>query len=310
MFRKSKKYISLKEAAKISGYSSDYIGWLIRKGKIKEKKVYSGMALMTTIEAIESYKKAKSKKDLKGRRSPRFAGEAGQRRQLYKTIPLIKNKISYWIRTFGLFLKVFKYSVISLILGIIIFGGLLVWAFTQPRIQILEIYSNQCQEDSAQIPSEFEDVSWQNSQNAQGPAEVGPEGDFNSFSEANSAIYQGGPLGLVCQKFSNTDLEGYNFLSTKIKFSFAIGEKTIDLEPPKIEETTSETIIPLEARQIEEGIIEEEITNQPQQPEQSEEKIEQPEQQETSELEKPVESEPVSFLNKVKFFFRDFNSQS
>ena len=51
-----KKLISLKEAAKLSGYSSDYIGQLIRAGKIPGQQVYSNIAWMTTGEAVLEYK--------------------------------------------------------------------------------------------------------------------------------------------------------------------------------------------------------------------------------------------------------------
>ena len=51
----SKKYISLKEAAKLSGYSSDYVGQLIRSGKLEGKQVFSNVAWMTTEDAIKRY---------------------------------------------------------------------------------------------------------------------------------------------------------------------------------------------------------------------------------------------------------------
>lgn len=60
MPKQSEKYISLKEAAKISGYSSDYIGQLIRQGKLPGKQVFSNVAWMTTREAIEQYKNGES----------------------------------------------------------------------------------------------------------------------------------------------------------------------------------------------------------------------------------------------------------
>ncbi len=47
--------ISLREAAKISGYSPDYIGQLIRSGKLDGKQVFSNVAWMTTEEALLSY---------------------------------------------------------------------------------------------------------------------------------------------------------------------------------------------------------------------------------------------------------------
>lgn len=55
MTEQKEKYITLKEAAKISGYAPDYIGQLIRKGKLKGKQVYCTVAWMTTEDAIRGY---------------------------------------------------------------------------------------------------------------------------------------------------------------------------------------------------------------------------------------------------------------
>lgn len=56
-----KKLISLKEASEISGYSADYIGQLIRAGKIPGKQVYTNITWMTTADAVLEYKtKSKS----------------------------------------------------------------------------------------------------------------------------------------------------------------------------------------------------------------------------------------------------------
>ena len=65
---KEKNYISLKEAAKMSGYSPDYIGQLIRAGKIAGKQVYSNISWVTTEEAILEYlqKEKKGKASLGG----------------------------------------------------------------------------------------------------------------------------------------------------------------------------------------------------------------------------------------------------
>lgn len=59
--------ISLKEASIISGYSPDYIGQLIRGGKIPGKQIYCNVAWMTTADAILSYKNngEKTKNDKK-----------------------------------------------------------------------------------------------------------------------------------------------------------------------------------------------------------------------------------------------------
>lgn len=51
----SPKYITLKEASQISGYSPDYLGQLIRKGKLEGKQVYLNVAWMTTEDAVRDY---------------------------------------------------------------------------------------------------------------------------------------------------------------------------------------------------------------------------------------------------------------
>ena len=48
-------YISLKEASERFGYSQDYLGQLIRKGKLEGKLVYSHVAWVTTADAIQKY---------------------------------------------------------------------------------------------------------------------------------------------------------------------------------------------------------------------------------------------------------------
>ena len=47
--------ISLKEAASLSGYSADYIGQLIRSGKISGKQVFSNVSWMTSEKAVREY---------------------------------------------------------------------------------------------------------------------------------------------------------------------------------------------------------------------------------------------------------------
>src|SRR3989344_7378608 len=55
-----KKHISLKEAAELSGYTQDYLGQLIRSGKLPGKKVYVNVAWMTTEEDLREYLAAKA----------------------------------------------------------------------------------------------------------------------------------------------------------------------------------------------------------------------------------------------------------
>jgi hypothetical protein len=63
MMNKKSEYISLREAAAMSGYTPDYVGQLIRSGKLPGKQVFANVAWMTTEEAIREYigsKKGKS----------------------------------------------------------------------------------------------------------------------------------------------------------------------------------------------------------------------------------------------------------
>lgn len=48
-------YLTLKEAGEEFGYSADYVGQLIRRGKIEGKQVYANVVWMTTREAMEDY---------------------------------------------------------------------------------------------------------------------------------------------------------------------------------------------------------------------------------------------------------------
>ena len=49
------KHITLKEAAALSGYSADYLGQLIRKGKLEGEQVFMNTAWMTTEIAVLDY---------------------------------------------------------------------------------------------------------------------------------------------------------------------------------------------------------------------------------------------------------------
>ncbi len=62
---KKSEYISLREAADLSGYSSDYVGQLIRSGKLPGKQVFANVAWMTTPEAVREYMESKGKSIVK-----------------------------------------------------------------------------------------------------------------------------------------------------------------------------------------------------------------------------------------------------
>lgn len=56
-----KGYITLKEAAELTGYTSDYVGQLVRAGKIHGEQVYNGVAWVTTEADVISYVQQKGK---------------------------------------------------------------------------------------------------------------------------------------------------------------------------------------------------------------------------------------------------------
>jgi len=56
-----KGYITLKEAAKIANYTPDYVGQLIRGGKIRGEQVYANVAWVTTEEEVSAYLKDKGR---------------------------------------------------------------------------------------------------------------------------------------------------------------------------------------------------------------------------------------------------------
>lgn len=60
-FDKSGEYITLKEASELSDYAPDYIGQLIRAGKIEGRQVYNNVAWVTTEAAIREYMQNKGK---------------------------------------------------------------------------------------------------------------------------------------------------------------------------------------------------------------------------------------------------------
>jgi uncharacterized integral membrane protein len=62
-----KKRISLKEAAELSGYSPDYLGQLIRSGKLEGEQVFLNVAWMTTEEAVLKYMERGGKKEADAR---------------------------------------------------------------------------------------------------------------------------------------------------------------------------------------------------------------------------------------------------
>lgn len=107
------KMISLKEAAQISGYSADYIGQLIRAGKITGKQVYTNVSWMTTADAVIEYKN-------RSKSSETLGDKVTQRgRRLAMEINIIK-----------LFFATFRYALPLLIMIVVSFLLLIFYIFS------------------------------------------------------------------------------------------------------------------------------------------------------------------------------------
>lgn len=89
------KYITLKEAAKISGYAPDYIGQLIRRGKLPGKQVYCTIAWMTTEEALRRYLAKNHTKN----GTPSWKETVVEKFQQIKTYLLLEFKLARLFRT-------------------------------------------------------------------------------------------------------------------------------------------------------------------------------------------------------------------
>ena len=209
------RWVSLGEAAKISGYHPDYIGWLIRNGKIVGRKIYSDYSWLTTKEEIKNYKTKLE------RLKPSHLSRILSRIKDYKLIlsariEEYRSRILIRIWDFKLLLsaridyykskilihpdKILSFSWRSLFAAFIIFvliSELFPAQFFQAAIaditgketKIVNFYSTQVS------------GNWQNSQNAKGEPDLGPDADFELFSESNSAVYKGGISNLVLENF-------------------------------------------------------------------------------------------------------------
>ena len=119
---KKLKYITLKEAAKISGYSSDHVGYLIREGKVAGKQIYCNVAWMTTKEEIIRYKQQKDK--------------GGKNKVLQEKTRKIKAGIAAEMEIIKLFFKSSKYLLPVVIILISSFTLLIIYFFsTMPYTQ-------------------------------------------------------------------------------------------------------------------------------------------------------------------------------
>ena len=273
-----REYLTLKEASKLTGYASDYIGWLIRRGKIKGKKIYNA-SWITNEDAIKYYCVRKDRKK-----------------------SLAQILFYFFKNNFNFSLGIPIYSLIPTILGFLIFSGLVTFAFTPKNpIQTAGIYPTQTE------------GNWQNSDNALGTPDVLSDGNIDSFSETNSAVYKNGTLNIVIQNFQQTEIEQLQeTTSTEIQATSTETENTENNEQAtttneeiagELEntETTTTEEFSTTTNQENQEIIKEEATSTPESP--PEIKIINPETETTdanNETTTTEAEEPISFLGSVR----------
>ena len=112
MSKSKDKFITLKEAAEISGYAPDYIGQLIRGGKLEGKQVFSNVAWVTTEDAIQEYmegskKGSKAKKDMPAS----FSFEGVLKSEVYRRIYKI---LLHTLIGIGILFALFLFYILSI----------------------------------------------------------------------------------------------------------------------------------------------------------------------------------------------------
>ncbi|MDA3839483.1 MAG: hypothetical protein PF572_00185 [Patescibacteria group bacterium] len=134
---KGKKLISLKEAAELSGYSSDYVGQLIRSGKIFGEQTYSNVVWMTTEDAVLDYRNNSKNKNSK---------QEGIKKGY---LPSLKRRFSIEVNIFRVFFKTFKSAFLVLLflfISVIFLVSYIAYILINPSTSIqkdLEIQNSQ-----------------------------------------------------------------------------------------------------------------------------------------------------------------------
>jgi len=219
-FHLKRKYLSLKEAAQLSGYSPDYIGYLIRKGEIKGKKVYSNLAWIVEEKLFLNYLKETGKLSsteiLKKKRNKLIK----KLNLIYDIFPphLIKKvaqEVSGWKPYESLEEKIFNLSwrlslLVFIVFLLIGFGpanlfSKIAKAFIIEEEKTVNFYPQECQ------------GGWENFQEAQGKPDLFTDLDFN---EENSAILRKNISPIICGNFEGENFENVSIKKVSLKFSW------------------------------------------------------------------------------------------
>jgi len=153
-------------------------------------------------------------------------------------------EVSRWFKIFKLFLKTSKYGTIILIIGIVAFGALLVWAFS-PETETIEIFPTQYETEADS------NISWQNGEKAL-QKEFDKNATLADFSSENSAV--------LFEETSSNNLVPDNLVPETLGTE---SENLEELKQPEEESKTTEPFIEepaIEEPTIEEPVIEESET--------------------------------------------------
>jgi hypothetical protein len=101
-FMIKEEYINLKEASKISGYSPDYLGQLLRQGKIQGRQVLTNVSWMTTEQAVLQYME-----DIKSGK-----GEKGDSKGVVRWCRRLRSKFLFEFELIGLYRTVLYTTII------------------------------------------------------------------------------------------------------------------------------------------------------------------------------------------------------
>lgn len=154
-----------------------------------------------------------------------------------KGVVAATQEVSKWIKLLRLFLKTSKYGSVVLIIAIVGFGALLVWAFS-PETETIEIFPTQYETEADS------DISWQNGEKAL-QREFDKNATLAEFSSENSAV--------LFEEVSYDNL-----------LPETLGTESENLEEPKQLEEESKTTEPsIEEPTIEEPVIEEPVIEEP-----------------------------------------------
>ena len=293
------EFISLKEAAEISGYAPDYIGWLIRKGKIPGKKLYNGAFWQTTEKSLKQYLLARrggikqtGGQGLEREKEARLsiglkAGEYLQRITA-GILGLLSGELNFFrgfnIKIHNIFRMERRFSFAALFIFFLIFFGFFSVKFFQDLVGPIfaqEIKPINVYPASYRILPSIGQVNWQNPE-AAFVQDIGNLAAFGEFNAENSAFITAGiqPIETVTSPQDGVALEVKSSLeffdfgiheevkvngikNAQLRFSFAaspLGETTLN-------ETRNNAKLEIEYQsdgdwqQAGEIIIDEEISN-------------------------------------------------